>query len=65
MKILNNFKENIIVYPIYSVEYIKQLKMRNYFHLIHIDTPTMKRYKNFLKKYKVVLPLQGFLEINE
>lgn len=67
-EVLLDFKQDQIVYPITSMEQIKFLRKRNYFHLVHIDSPILQRFNRFIKKYKSLylkIDLVRFLALDD
>ncbi|CAK61137.1 unnamed protein product (macronuclear) [Paramecium tetraurelia] len=54
-----------ILYPITDKYELELLYQRNYFHLIAVEAPIIKRYENFMKKYQLNIPLDLFCIIDD
>lgn len=64
-EILEKWDKNLIIGPLLSLDLVKKLKKKPYFHLIYIESDVSVRFTNHTNKTNTKLSLESFLELDE
>jgi len=64
-EIAEMWNEDIVIGPLYSLEKVKTLRKKPYFHLVFIESAVLHRFANFQRKYTRNIDILQFLKLEE